>query len=478
MKHADLKPLSIGLVAAALSACAIGPDYKRPEAPTAPAYKEAGDWLSATPSDNAPRGAWWEAFQDPQLNELEKQVVISNQTLAQAEAQYRQATALLRQTRAGFLPTISAGASVQRSGGNNSSTGTAVIGNRYSLSLDASWELDLWGRVRRSVEASAAEAKASEADLASARLSTQAQLAQSYLQLRITDEQKRLLDDTVTGYQRSLELTQNQYKVGVASKADVAQALAQLKSAQAQAIATSIQRSQLEHAIAVLLGKTPAEFSIEPAKMLAVVPPPTPPGVPSTLLERRPDIAAAERRMAAANAQIGVAKAAYFPSLTISASGGYQSSSFADWISLPNRFWSVGPSAALTLFDAGARSAQTDQAVAAYDQNVAAYRQTVLGAFQEVEDNLVALHLLTEQASVQNEAVEAAQESLKIAMNQYKAGTVSYLNVVTAQNSAYSNQSSALNVLYSQMSASVLLIKALGGGWQASAEGDQSTTAN
>lgn len=475
MKHTDLKPLSIGLIAAALSACAIGPDYKRPDAPVAPAYKEAGDWLSATPGDNAPRGAWWEAFGDPQLNELEKQVVISNQTLAQAEAQYRQAAALLRQTRAGFLPTISADASVKRSGGNNSSTGTAVIGNRYSLSLDAAWELDLWGRVRRSVEASAAEAKASEADLASARLSTQAQLAQSYLQLRITDEQKRLLDDTVAGYQRSLDLTQNQYKVGVAAKADVAQALAQLKSAQAQAIATNIQRSQLEHAIAVLLGKTPAEFSIEPAKLLAVVPPPTPPGVPSTLLERRPDIAAAERRMAAANAQIGVAKAAYFPSLTISASGGYQSSSFADWISLPNRFWSVGPSAALTLFDGGARSAQTDQAVAAYDQNVAAYRQTVLGAFQEVEDNLVALHLLAEQAKVQNEAVDAAQESLKIAMNQYKAGTVSYLNVVTAQNTAYSNQSSALNVLYSQMSASVLLIKALGGGWQVNAD-DESRT--
>ncbi len=469
MKRTDLKVFSIGLLATALTACAVGPDYKRPDAPVSPAYKEAGDWLSATPNDNAARGAWWEAFQDPQLNELEKQVVISNQTLAQAEAQYRQATALLRQTRAGFLPTVSADSSVQRSGGN-SGTGTTAVGNRYSLSLDASWELDLWGRVRRSVEANAANAKASEADLASARLSTQAQLAQSYLQLRITDEQKRLLDDTVSGYERSLQLTQNQYNVGVASKADVAQAQAQLKSAQAQAIDTSIQRAQLEHAIAVLLGKTPAEFSIAPAKLLAVVPPPTPPGVPSTLLERRPDIAAAERRMAAANAQIGVAKAAYYPSLTLSASGGYQSSSFADWISLPNRFWSVGPSAALTLFDGGARSAQTDQAIAAYDQNVAAYRQTVLGAFQEVEDNLVALHLLTEQAKAQDEAVAAAQESLKIAMNQYKAGTVSYLNVVTAQNTAYSNQRSALTVLNSQMSASVLLVKALGGGWQADAD--------
>lgn len=470
MKRADLNPLLLGLLTTALAACAVGPDYKRPDAPVAPAYKEAGDWLSATPRDDVQRGAWWEAFNDPQLNELEKQIVISNQTLAQAEAQYRQATALLRQTRAGFLPTVGVDASVQRAGGNNGSSTTTNIGNRYSLSADVSWELDLWGRVRRSVEASSASAKASEADLASARLSTQAQLAQSYFQLRITDEQKRLLDETVSGYERSLQLTQNQYNVGVAAKADVAQALTQLKSSQAQAIATNIQRAQLEHAIAVLLGKTPAEFSIEPATLLAVIPPPTPPGVPSTLLERRPDIAAAERRMAAANAQIGVAKAAYFPSLTISASGGYQSSSFSDWITLPSRFWSVGPAAALTLFDGGARSAQTDQAVAAYDQNVAVYRQTVLTAFQEVEDNLVALHLLTEQAQVQNEAVAAAQESLKIATNQYKAGTVSYLNVVTAQNAAYSNQTSALTVLNSQLTASVLLIKALGGDWQADAD--------
>lgn len=478
MKRTDLNPLLLGLLTTTLAACAIGPDYKRPDAPVAPAYKEAGDWLSATPNDGATRGAWWEVFKDPQLNELEKQVVISNQTLAQAEAQYRQATALLRQTRAGFLPTVSIDASAQRAGGNSGTSTTTAIGNRYSLSADVAWELDLWGRVRRSVEASTANAKASAADLASARLSTQAQLAQSYLQLRITDEQKRLLDETVSGYERSLQLTQNQYNVGVAAKADVAQALTQLKSAQAQVIATNIQRAQLEHAIAVLLGKTPAEFSIEPAPLLAVVPPATPPGVPSTLLERRPDIAAAERRMAAANANIGVAEAAYFPSLTISASGGFQSSSFADWINLPHRFWSVGPAAALTLFDGGARSAQTDQAIAAYDQNVAAYRQTVLTAFQEVEDNLVASHLLTQQAQVQGEAVTAAQESLKIAMNQYKAGTVSYLNVVTAQNAAYNAQSSALTVLNSQMSASVLLIKALGGGWSADTQDSDNKPGN
>lgn len=466
MKRSNLQFLLLGVLTSALSACAVGPDYKQPDAPVASTYKEAGNWLSAAPSDEVPRGAWWEAFQDSQLNGLMQQVATSNQTLAQAEAQYRQAAALLRQTRAGFLPTASIDASAQRSGGNSGST-ASTVGNRYSLSADVAWELDVWGRVRRSVEANAANAKASAADLASVRLSTQAQLAQSYFQLRITDEQKRLLDETVAGFERSLQLTQNQYNVGVAAKSDVVQALAQLKSSQAQAIDVGIQRAQLEHAIAVLVGKTPADFSITPAPMLAVIPPATPPGVPSALLQRRPDIAAAERRMAAANAQIGIAKAAYFPSLTLSASGGFQSSSFSDWISLPSRFWSVGPSAALTLFDGGARSAQTDQAVAAYDQNVAVYRQTVLSAFQEVEDNLIALHLLEQEAQVQNEAVAAAQESAKIATNQYKAGIVSFLNVVTAQNTAYSAQRSALTILNSRLSASVALIKALGGGWDA-----------
>lgn len=469
MKRVSLKPLLLGLMVPALTACAVGPDYQRPEAPTAAVYKEAGDWLSAKPNDEAPRGAWWEVFQDAQLNALAQQVATSNQTLAQAEAQYRQATALLRQTRAGYLPTASIGASAQRSDSNSG------ISNRYSLSMDASWELDLWGRVRRSVEASSANVAASAADLASVRLSTQAQLAQTYFQLRITDEQKRLLDETVIGFERSLQLTENQYKVGIAARADVVQALAQLKSAQAQVIETNIQRAQLEHALAVLVGKTPAEFSLAPAKVLAVIPPTTPPGVPSTLLERRPDIASAERRMAAANAQIGVAKAAYFPSLTISASGGFQNSSFADWLTLPSRFWSVGPSAAMTLFNGGARRAQTDQAIAAYDENVAAYRQTVLNGFQEVEDNLVALHLLEQQAQVQNEAVAAAQESARIAENQYKAGTVSYLNVVSAQNTAYSSQRSALTILNSRLAASVLLIKALGGGWHVDQAADEVT---
>jgi NodT family efflux transporter outer membrane factor (OMF) lipoprotein len=469
MKAADLKTLSVSLSLTLLSACAMGPDYKKPDAPAPATYKEAGDWLNAQPQDETRRGAWWEAFNDPQLNALEQQVNISNQTLAQAEAQFRQAQALVRSARSGFLPTVSADASATRSH-SVAGTGTGHTGNQYSLALDAAWELDLWGRVRRTVEANEASAKASAANLESARLSTQAQLAQNYFQLRVVDEQKRLLDETVAGYARSMQLTQNQYNVGVAAKADVVQAQAQLKSAQAQAIDTGIVRAQLEHAIAVLVGKTPADFTITAAPLLAVIPPPSPPGVPSTLLQRRPDIAAAERRMAAANAQIGVAKTAYFPALTLSAAGGYQSSSFADWISLPNRFWSLGPDLAMTLFDGGARRAQTDQAVAVYDQNVAAYRQAVLGAFQEVEDNLAQLRLLEQEAQVQNEAVEAAQESVKLATNQYKAGTVSYLNVVTAQNTAYSNQRAALTIINSRLAASVLLIKALGGGWNTAAD--------
>ncbi|HWU68313.1 MAG TPA: efflux transporter outer membrane subunit [Stenotrophobium sp.] len=472
MKPAALKIIPVALPLLALAACAMGPDYVKPSAPTPAGYKQAGDWLHAQPQDSIARGPWWQAFKDPLLDQLEQQVDISNQTLAQAEAQYRQAQALVLSARAGYLPTLSAGASATRShsgsGSPSGSSGSATggrSGDNFSLSLDASWEPDLWGRVRRTVEANEADASASAADLASARLSTQAQLAQDYFQLRVLDEQRRLLDETVAGYQRSLQLTQNQYAAGVAARADVVQAQTQLKTAQAQAIDSGIQRAQLEHAIAVLIGKPPADFSIAPAPLLAIIPPPSPPGVPSSLLQRRPDIAAAERRMAAANAQIGVAETAYFPDLTLSASGGYQGNSFADWISLPYRFWSVGPSLAMTLFNGGARKAQTDQAIAAYDQTVASYRQTVLTAFQDVEDTLVQLQLLAQEAQVQDQAVAAAQESVKIATNQYQAGLVSYLNVVSAQNAAYGTRRGALNVLGSRLGASVLLIKALGGDW-------------
>lgn len=453
-----------------LAACAIGPDYHRPDAPLPQAYKEDQGWQHAQPQDAAPRGAWWTVFGDATLDALEQQAATASLTLAQAEAQYRQAQAQLQIARAGLVPTLGADSSASRShGAANAQTGAAGrTVNQFSAGLNASWELDLWGRVRRTVEAQRANAEASAADLESARLSLQAQLAQTYFQLRVTDEQRRLYDDTVAANQRALQLTQNQYAVGVAAKADVVQAQTQLATAQAQALDVQSQRAQLEHALAVLVGKTPAEFSLAPQPLPDnAVPPAAPADMPSTLLQRRPDIAAAERRVAAANAQIGVAETAYFPTLTLSASGGFQNSSTADWFTLPNRVWSLGPQLALTLFDGGARRAQTAQAQAAYDGTVAAYRQTVLTAFQEVEDNLAQLRVLEQESQVQTQAVALAQESLRLATNQYKAGTVSYLNVVSAQNAALAAQRSALSVLNTRLAASVGLIKALGGTWDA-----------
>ncbi|HTN65493.1 MAG TPA: efflux transporter outer membrane subunit, partial [Burkholderiaceae bacterium] len=405
------------------------------------------------------------------------QVDISNQTLAQAEAQYRQAQALVRSARAGLFPTVSASVDASRSSaGVSARTATATTTttaanarasgplNNYSLALDASWETDLWGRVRRTVEANRASAQASAADLQAARLSAQAQLAQDYLQLRVLDAQQKLLDDTIAAYQRSLQLTQNQYAVGVVAKADVIQAQTQLKTTQAQALDVGVQRAQLEHAIALLIGQPASTFSIPRAPLVAVMPA-IPLGVPSALLERRPDVAGAERRMAAANAQIGVAKAAYFPDLTLSASLGYQSSSFANWLTLPNRIWALGPALAQTLFDGGLRHAQTDAAIAAYDADVALYRQTVLGGFGEVEDNLAALRILEQEAQVQDEALQLARQSVLLTTNQYRAGTVSYLNVVTVQATALASENAALGILNRRLAASVLLIKALGGGW-------------
>jgi NodT family efflux transporter outer membrane factor (OMF) lipoprotein len=321
--------------------------------------------------------------------------------------------------------------------------------------------------VRRTVESNEASAQASAADLDALRLSTQAELAQNYFQLRALDAQKQMFDDTIAAYQRSLTLTQNQYTAGIVAKVDVIQAQTQLKTTQAQALDIGVQRAQLEHAIALLLGKPASEYSLAPAP-LATMPPMMPAGMPSALLERRPDIAAAERRMAAANAQIGVAEAAYYPSLTLSASGGYRSSSFADWLTVPSRFWSVGPALAQTLFDGGLRRAQTAQAIAAYDANVAGYRQIVLTGFKEVEDNLMALRILEEEAAIQDEAVQNARQSVALTTNQYKAGIVSYLNVVTVQATALANERAAVDILNRRLAASVLLVKALGGGWDAS----------
>ncbi|VVE72167.1 RND transporter [Pandoraea captiosa] len=470
-----------------LAGCALGPDYVRPDVDTPAAFKETGDWKLAEPSDALAKGDWWAIYQDPVLSGLMNQVDINNQNVKVAEANYRQALAVASQARAAFFPTIGADAGVTRSSSRVSNTaisgaGVGGISNSYSLSGTASWELDIWGSVRRSVEAGNASAEASAADLANARLSAQALLAQNYFDLRVTDEQKALLDRTVAAYEQTLRLTQNQYAVGVAQRSDVIQAQTQLQQAQAAALDIEVTRAQLEHAIALLVGKAPAAFSLTPSPLRAALPP-VPVSLPSQLLERRPDIASAERSVVAANAKIGVAKAAFFPTLSLSATGGFQSNSFADWLTLPSRFWSVGPALAATLFDGGLRRAQTDAAIAAYDAQVATYRQTVLAAFQAVEDNLAALNYLGREAAVQNQAVQSSREAAQLILNQYKAGTVGFQNVLTAQATAYTTERTALTILGRQFTANVLLVTALGGGWHglppegASAGGGTSSSA-
>jgi NodT family efflux transporter outer membrane factor (OMF) lipoprotein len=456
-----------------LAGCAVGPDYKRPEVEVPAQYKE---WKVAQPQDGENRGPWWEMFGDPALNALVEQVQVSNQTVLAAEAQYRRAQAIVVASRAGFFPAVNADASVTRGrspvGVIGGTTAGRTITNR-SASLDASWELDLWGRIRRTAEASETSAQASAADLASARLSSQATLASSYLLLRTVDAQKRILDESVAAFQKSYELTKNRYDAGVAARVDVVQAETQLKSTMADAIDLGVQRAQLEHAIAILVGKAPSAFSIKPTPVdmarspLAIKMPPIPAEVPSALLERRPDIASAERLVASANAQIGVAKAAYFPSLTLSGSYGSRAGDAATWFTAPSTFWSYGPALAMSVFDAGLRRAQTDQAIAAYDATVAQYRQTVLSGFQEVEDNLAALRILEEEAKVQQEAVLAARESVALTTNQYKAGIVSFINVVAVQTAWLNNERAAMVVLGRRLVASVTLLKALGGDWSA-----------
>jgi NodT family efflux transporter outer membrane factor (OMF) lipoprotein len=457
--------LSAALLAA-LGACAVGPDYVRPTVETPPAFKEVAGWKLAEPQDQIVRGAWWKVFGDPLLDQLEEQVNVSNQNVAVLEAQYRQSLALVKQARAAYFPTVSVGPSVTRSYRQSPTTTATGPASVYSLPVDVSWEPDLWGQIRRSVESNRAAAQTTAANLEGLRLSTQAQLAQNYLQLRALDAQKQLLDDTVAAYRKSLELTQNRYNAGVVSRGDVLQADTQLKTTQAQAIDVGVQRAQLEHAIAVLIGKPASSFSIA-FSPLTGLPPSIPVGVPSELLERRPDVAAAERNMASANAQIGVAVAAYYPNLTLGGSVGYLSSSLSDWLTWPNRSWSAGPSATQTIFDGGLRRARTAAARASYEGAVASYRQTVLTAFQEVEDNLSTLRILEREADMQAAAVAASEQSLAVITNQYKAGTVAYVNVITAQTAVLSNRVSALGVLGRRMTAAVLLIKALGGGWSA-----------
>ena len=452
-----------------LAGCMMGPDYRKPEVAAPAQYKELEGWRQASPGDELPRGSWWTVFADATLDELMKRVEISNQNIRAAEARMRQARGAADQARAGLFPTVSANASATRSKSpslaNQPVLSSGAV-NNLNLGLSASWEPDLWGSVRRSIEAGDATWQASSAQLEAARLSARSALAQNYFALRVADTTKRLLEETVQGYQRSLELTQNRYASGVAARLDVVQAEVQLKSAQAQLIDVGVARAQLEHAIAMLVGEPPANFSLAAADLQLKVP-----GVPialgSELLERRPDIAAAERAAAAANAQIGVAKAAYFPSLTLSGASGFRSASLANLLSAPSRFWSLGAAATELLFDAGARRAVSEQAIAAYDAQVATYRQTVLAAFQDVEDNLAALRILEQEAALQDEVVQSARRALELTNNQYKAGIVSYLNVITAQTTAYNAESAAVNVLGRRLTAAVALVRALGGGWRA-----------
>lgn len=468
------------LLAAQLSGCAVGPDYVRPAIELPQAYKEQGPWKVATPSQVDGSLRWWEAYGDPLLNELISQAGSANQSIAQAEAQYRQAQASAAIARASLWPTIGASAGASR--GQTNTNGVQRLADTYSVGLNASWEADIWGRIRRGSEAGDATAQASAASLAAARLSIQATLAQDYLQLRVTDLQKDLYQRTVAAYTRSLQLSTHQYEAGTALRSDVAQAETQLRAAQAQLIDLDATRNQLEHAIAILVGKAPAVFSIAPwamagkdeaaaidanAHQLQASLPVTPAGLPSELLERRPDIANAERLAAAANANIGVARAAYFPTLTLSAGGGYNSVGFGQLFDTPSRVWSLGSALAATLFDGGARSARNDQAVAAYDAAAAQYKQTVLGGLQEVEDNLSTLRVLDQESAVQAQAVRAAQLAERLALSQYQAGTVTYLSVVTTQATSLTNQRSAITLLGRQLVASVALIKATGGGWQA-----------
>ncbi|MFA6163248.1 MAG: efflux transporter outer membrane subunit [Methylobacter sp.] len=458
--------LIYSLLTVQLAGCMVGPDYVRPEVTIPNEFKEVKGWKQAQPRDNVLSGKWWEIFNDPRLNELEEQVAAANQSIIQAEAQYRQAQHLVQSAQSAFFPILNLTGTANRfraaSGQNVAVPG---VRNLFGVAGSIAWEPDLWGSVRRQVEANTGNAQASAATLQALRLSSQATLAEDYFQLKVLDAQKAMLDELVAVYSKTLQIAKNRYSVGVAAKSDVVLAETQLESARAQAINLGVARAKLEHAIAVLIGKTPAELSLIPAP-LDVQPLPIPVTLPSELLERRPDIAAAERKIAAANAQIGVAKAAYFPTLNLAATNGFQTSTLDTLFTAARRYWALGPAAAaLTLFDGGAKHAQYKQAIDGFDASVAAYRQTVLTGFQEVEDNLAALRILEEETQVQDKAVTAANLALTLTINQYKAGTISYLNVMTAQTAALSNRQTAVQLQGDRLAASVLLVKALGGGW-------------
>ena len=452
-----------------LSGCMVGPNYVKPTTQIPAAYKETGNWKKAQPQDSMVRGAWWKIFNDPRLDALEEQVNISNQNIAQAQAQYAQSYALVQASRSSFFPTLGTTASYTRSHGSSGNSNGSSSNSKHTisdnlLSANVNWEIDLWGKIRRTIESYRAAAQASKADLEGARLSAQAQLAQDYFQLGSLDAQQKLLDDTDVIYQKFLDLTKNRYANGVAARSDIIQAKTQLEATEAQSIDIGVQRSQLENAIAVLIGKPASVFSI-PALTLTSTVPIVPAGLPSEILERRPDIAAAERTVASANALIGVAESAYFPTLTLGASGSFESSNLANLFSSPNPLWSLGPVLAETIFDAGLRQAQTAQAKAVYDADVASYRQTVLTAFQQVEDNLAALRILEQEYKVQDQAVKDAQKAVELETNQYKAGTVSALDVITTQAIALTDEKAAVTILGERLNACVLLIEYLGGSW-------------
>ncbi|MGO2203894.1 efflux transporter outer membrane subunit [Pseudomonas helleri] len=467
--------LGLVLTGVLLSACAVGPDYQRPELAVPQQFNAVDGWTQANPSDALERGAWWELYADPQLNALVAKLNSNNQSVAQAEAQFRQAQALVRNARGAFLPSadLSVGKtrSSQGTGSSNSSLTSSSSGIRDTLNaqVGVSWEADVWGKLRRGLEANEASAEASYADLAAMRLSQQSELVQNYLQLRVIDQQKRLLEATVEAYERSLKMSENQYRAGISGKDAVAQAQTQLRNTQASLIDLIWQRAQFENAIAVLTGQPPTGFKLAEINDIPKLPA-IPVSVPSQLLERRPDIASAERSIIAANANIGVAKAAYYPDFSLSLSGGYSSSQYQDWISVPNRFWSVGPKISLPLFDGGQRSAEVDRNEAVYDQTVAKYRQTVLDGFREVENYRIQLKVLGDETVVQEQALESARESLRLTTNQYKAGLIAYLDVVNVQTTALSTERSVLNLLQSRLIAGVQLIAALGGGWDGKLE--------
>ncbi len=475
-----MRPGRLAALGAALlcAACTVGPDYQRPSAPVAAAYKEQKGWKPAAPSDAIPRGAWWAIYNDPLLDSLERQVNVSNQTVKEYEAAYRSAVALTHEAQGGLFPTLSVTPDVTRSNGGgvrslgSGSSGSGFRGSsgpftEYSLEGSASWVPDVWGRIRRQVESQAAAAQVNAADLANAQLSAQATLATDYFGLRYEDSLQRLLEQTVAAYRRALQITENQYKAGTISRADVVTAEAQLQGVVAQLAGVGVQRAQYEHAIAMLIGKTPDQLSI-PFSPLPNAVPVVPAGVPSTLLERRPDIAAAERAMQEQNALIGYNIAAFYPTISLTATGGFAGNPISGLLSVADSLWSIGASATQNLFEGGTRTAAVQAARATYEQAVATYRQTVLTAFQQVEDELAALRILQNQAAAEDNAVHAAQRALDVVLNEYRAGTVAYTSVITQQETLLSDQQSALAVQQSRFIASVALVQALGGGWAAS----------